>query len=79
MSKQKNGKKNGATKSLIEPYRLLTSDEAAQFLSVSAACLKTWRFKKIGPPYVKLVANVRYRLEDLSAYAENKTIGKGRR
>lgn len=47
---------------------LLNEKEVAKQLGVSLACLQRWRWRKEGPPYVKLGSAVRYRPEDLDAF-----------
>ena len=38
---------------------------------VSCASLERWRSVGIGPPFMKIGARVRYRLEDIEAYEQN--------
>jgi excisionase family DNA binding protein len=48
---------------------LLTSKEAAEFLSIPEGTLAQWRSQRRGPQYVKLEGRlVRYRLTDLETY-----------
>jgi hypothetical protein len=52
--------------------RLLTEQEAAQFITVTVHALRAWRWRKQdGPPYLKLGSLVRYRTRDLEVYLEN--------
>lgn len=53
-----------------EQKKLLTESEAAQFLTVSVAALRAWRFRGKGPLYLKLGAAVRYRPVDLQQYLD---------
>ncbi len=49
--------------------QLLTTAEAATYLSISPRTLESWRTKLVGPPSVKLNGgNVRYRPEDLEQW-----------
>lgn len=51
--------------------QLLTTAEAATYLSLSPRTLETWRSKLVGPPYVKPNGGkVRYRPEDLEQWVE---------
>lgn len=52
--------------------QLLTTAEAATYLSMSPRTLETWRNKRIGPPYVKPEGGnaVRYRPADLESWVE---------
>jgi len=47
---------------------LLTEEQARVLLHMSKKALQGWRYRGEGPPFVKLGACVRYRLEDLQAY-----------
>jgi len=52
--------------------RILTEQEAAQFIGVTVHALRAWRWrKKEGPSYLKLGSCVRYRLRDLEAHLES--------
>lgn len=47
---------------------LLTTDEAAAYLTLTPARLKSWRAAGTGPPWLKLGQAVRYERADLDAY-----------
>ena len=47
---------------------LLTTEEAAQYLTVSRRTLERWRTEGGGPAYVKLGGCIRYRVSDLDEY-----------
>lgn len=49
-------------------YALLTVDQAAQHLGLSASTLAKKRLRGDGPPFVKFGGAVRYRREDLEAF-----------
>ncbi len=51
--------------------KLLTENEAAELLKVSAGTLRNWRSAKTGPPYVKFKTGggVRYKENDLEIWA----------
>ena len=51
---------------------LLTTDEAATYLSVSRRTLEDWRTRLVGPPYAKLngTNTIRYRSEDLETWID---------
>lgn len=66
------------------PSKLLTEKEAAKYLRVSPRTLQGWRYKRIGPEFVKLgdgtYSRVVYRLEDLEAFVARRvkrTTGEG--
>jgi excisionase family DNA binding protein len=59
---------------LVKP-RLLTTDEAAEFLGVSAGTLAVWRCVSRYPlPYIKIGHNVRYDEADLAAWIESRKV-----
>jgi hypothetical protein len=58
---------------------LLTETETAMYLKVSKATLQQWRFKKIGPPYVKITGIVRYQTVELETYISNNVVIPGRK
>lgn len=52
--------------------QLLTTAEAATYLSLSPRTLEAWRSKLIGPPYIKPNAGtVRYRPADLEKWVDD--------
>ena len=53
---------------------MLNTTEAAKFLTVTKASLEAWRFKGIGPAYIKVGNAVRYQQSDLEEF-----LRKGRR
>ncbi len=54
---------------------LLNSQEAALYLGVAHNSLAVWRTTKRYPiPYVKVGRLVKYRLSDLNAFLESRTI-----
>lgn len=56
--------------------RLLTRDEAAEYLNVSRGTLSRWAADRSGPAFVKLGAgttgSVRYSVEALDAFIESR-------
>ncbi len=50
---------------------LLTTTEAANYLSLKPSTLEVWRFYGKGPVFLKIGRAVRYRLNDLDAYIES--------
>ncbi len=62
----------GPPNHVAEGYVLVDADEAARLLSVTPRTLGQWRYKGIGPTYLKLGGKiVRYRLSDLQAFIES--------
>ena len=55
---------------------LLTPEQAAGFLGVTAATLNVWRATRRYPlPYCKIGRKVMYRAEDLEAFAQSRLHG----
>ena len=53
---------------------LMNENAAAKYLGLSVKTLQSWRFKKIGPEYVKMGAAVRYAKEILDLYVKQNII-----
>lgn len=56
---------------------LLTIEETAEALKVSAYTLARWRVLKKGPAFVKVGRAVRYSRESLEAWLKKKTVSAG--
>ena len=54
---------------------LLTEKVAARLLAVSNRTLQTWRFRGIGPAFVRAGRAVRYRQTDLDDWVSANTVG----
>jgi excisionase family DNA binding protein len=60
---------------VCQSSELLTEQQAAEFLGVSAGTLSVWRCTKRYPlPYVKCGRLVRYRRSDLEAWVDSRTV-----
>lgn len=46
----------------------LNERDLSQRYNISVKTLRAWRFRHIGPPYLKLGGSVRYRLADLERW-----------
>jgi excisionase family DNA binding protein len=58
-----------------ESEKLLTSEQAAELLSVSTGTLDVWRCtKRVHLPYVKVGRAVRYRRADLDKFILENTV-----
>jgi excisionase family DNA binding protein len=53
--------------------RLLTADEAAEYLGVSLQTLYGWRWKRIGPRAAKVGRELRYRQRDIEAWLDEQS------
>ncbi len=62
--------------SVIEKKQAKHCDEyaAAEFLGLSVATLRDWRFRRIGPAYCKFGKAVRYPIRELERFAEAATV-----
>jgi hypothetical protein len=49
--------------------RFMTSGQAAEYLSVNPRLMENWRWRKVGPRFVKVGNSIRYTREDLDAFA----------
>lgn len=54
----------------VTKEQMMTTVEAAQFLSLSRKTLEKWRTQLVGPPYRKLGTAVRYKYTDLAAWLD---------
>ena len=60
----------------ILPSPLLDEKQAAEILTVTPGTLSVWRCTRRYPiPYVKVGRAVRYRLADLEAFMQSRTVG----
>lgn len=57
---------------------LLSPEEIATMLEVTAHTLAQWRAEKRGPAYVRLGRNVFYRLADVQAWIDDSVCAAGR-
>jgi len=54
---------------------LLNTIEAAQFLRQRARVLEAWRYRGVGPAYIRISrSSVRYRRSDLVAFLDEMTV-----
>jgi len=54
--------------------RLISEEEAARKLGKAAKTLQIWRWRKVGPPYIKIGAAVRYDPVKIDAWVESQTV-----
>lgn len=53
---------------------LLNEQTTAEFLGVTLASLRKWRWEKRGPAFIKLGRLIRYRKADLEAWLDRQTV-----
>ena len=58
-----------------DDLRLLDQAQAAELLQVSPRTLEGWRCRGGGPRFVRVGRRVRYRLQDLRAWLDERTVG----
>lgn len=57
---------------------LLDERRAAEFLGVTPACMRAWRFRQQGPAYVRLNGRlVRYEMSELRSYLSSAKVEPG--
>jgi hypothetical protein len=59
------------------PEKVVSENEAAQFLGVTKFCLRSWRTKKTGVPYVRVGRLCRYRVSDLQQFLDAHRVEPG--
>ena len=53
--------------------RLLTVEELADLLQVPPRTIYAWRYKGVGPPAVPVGKYLRFRVEDVAAWLDNRS------
>ncbi len=66
----------GKVKAAIALRLVMNDVEAAEALDMAPTTLRKWRTTGRGPAYIKLGKNVRYRLEDLTAYLQKQMVAR---
>ncbi|MBM3763447.1 MAG: helix-turn-helix domain-containing protein [Acidobacteria bacterium] len=59
---------------MLQDSLLLDEKTVAKTLSVSLATVRRWRYVGGGPPFLKIGALVRYRIEAIDAWLEAKVV-----
>lgn len=54
---------------------LMTQPETAEYLRVAEHTLENWRYRKIGPRFMKAGGRVLYRRNDIDAWLESSAQG----
>lgn len=62
---------------MMNANELLTTREAAKVLDLKPNTLAKWRAGEVGPAWVQIGRNVRYRRGDLSAWLEGNRVLPG--
>lgn len=53
---------------------LMTPVEVADLLQVAVRTLADWRYRKVGPRYIKVGQVIRYKREDINAYMRQRAV-----
>jgi len=62
------GKPGAGDNGLWLPVRHLTETDVARRWRMSVRTLQAWRWRKVGPPYIKAMGRVLYRLSDIETF-----------
>jgi hypothetical protein len=57
-----------SNKLTTEPVRHLTQLDLARRWRMSERTLERWRSQRVGPPHLKVVGHIIYRVDDVEAY-----------
>ncbi|WP_299166982.1 AlpA family transcriptional regulator [uncultured Arthrobacter sp.] len=52
---------------------LLTPEDLAQRLGMSVAALSQWRYRGVGPKFIKAGKTIRYRVSDVESWMDAQT------
>jgi len=55
----------------IDPERLMTSKEVAEFLQVPVSTIHQWRYRSKGPKGFRVGKHIRFRRSDVEAWIED--------
>src|SRR5262245_1515925 len=50
--------------------QIYTERDTARFLDVTVSCLRKWRAREFGPPYLQIGRMIRYRKSDVKRWLE---------
>jgi hypothetical protein len=56
----------------------LSEIEAAEYLGAKPQTLRTWRFRGVGPAFLKLMGKIKYQLPDLDAFIQKSRVEPGK-
>lgn len=59
---------------MSESRELLTTEEAASYLTVTASAVRAWRVRGGGPAFIKVGQSVRYSKSALDRWLEAQTV-----
>lgn len=54
--------------------RYLTTEQVSQLTGLSIKALETMRYKRIGPPFLRIGRRIRYLLSDIVAWLERERV-----
>ena len=62
------------SKEQMETPRWIEEKRVAELTGIAVQTLRNWRFKRTGPPYFKVRRSVRYRLDEVIRYMEERRV-----
>ena len=54
--------------------KLMTQEEVAEYLGYSVGTVENWRYRKVGPDYIKAEGGIRYRPAAVEKWLDAKTV-----
>jgi hypothetical protein len=57
-----------------QPRGVWREEQAAEYLGMKVGTLRNWRFKCVGPVFIKIGRSCRYRQADLDAFLERSAV-----
>jgi excisionase family DNA binding protein len=60
----------------LAPERLMAPREVANLLGVSVDTLYAWRYRRVGPPALKVGRHLRYRPSEVAAWLDGQAGGE---
>jgi hypothetical protein len=58
----------------LSHLELIDNNKAAGLLDVKPATLEQWRYRKKGPPFLRIGRSIRYNLSDLHAWVSGSKV-----
>lgn len=58
----------------METQKWIDEKEVSKITGIAVQTLRNWRFQQTGPPYYKLGRMIRYGVEDLNRFMEEKKV-----
>jgi predicted DNA-binding transcriptional regulator AlpA len=62
---------------VISVHEIDTQRATADYLHTSPRTLEDWRYRRTGPPYMRVGGQIRYRRADVDAWLATQTVAVG--